>query len=95
MDYGLVASTDPEWLQGVFYNLTGLLDRVGLQTNVGNTVGMVCCYFQAAGTQSEAADERQMTGEGITYWERQRVGVKCSDCGEEIAVGLMAVHQHV
>ena len=29
-DDGLVASTDPEWLQGMFYNLTGIFDRVGL-----------------------------------------------------------------
>ena len=28
--------------QGAFDNLVGLFDRVGLQTNVGKTVGMFC-----------------------------------------------------
>ena len=30
VDDGLVASTDPEWLQGAFDTLTGLFDRVEL-----------------------------------------------------------------
>ena len=33
-DYRVVASTDPGWLQSEFDLLTGLLDWVGLQTNV-------------------------------------------------------------
>ena len=44
-------------------------------------------------TQSEAAYKRRMTGEGISYWDRQRVRVECSECGEELAVGLLSVHQ--
>ena len=32
---GMVASLDPLWLQGVFITLVGLLDRVGLRTNLG------------------------------------------------------------
>ena len=47
-DNGMVASSDLVWLQGAFNTLVGLFDRVGLQTNVGNTVGMVCHSFQAA-----------------------------------------------
>ena len=71
-----------------------MFDRVGLQVNVVNMVGMVFLPYQTAGTQSEAAYERRMTGEGLTYQERQRVRVKCSDCGKEMAVGFMAVHKH-
>ena len=41
MKDGLVASNDPEWLQGVFDTLTGLFYRVGIQTNVRKTVGML------------------------------------------------------
>ena len=41
-DDGMVASSDPACLQGAFNALVGLFDRVGLQTNVGKTVGMVC-----------------------------------------------------
>ena len=40
-DYGMVASYEPHWLQGVFNTLFGLFERVGLQTNAGKTVGMV------------------------------------------------------
>ena len=39
---GLVSSTEPEWLQGVFYTLSGMFDRVVLWTDIGKTVGMVC-----------------------------------------------------
>ena len=41
-DDGMVASSDPQWLQGAFNAPVGLFDRVGMQTNVGNKVGMVC-----------------------------------------------------
>ena len=40
-DDGMVASSDPRWLQGVFNTLVGLFDRVGLRTNIGETVGIV------------------------------------------------------
>ena len=39
---GMVASSDPAWIQGAFNALVGLFDRVGLQKNFGKTVGMVC-----------------------------------------------------
>ena len=38
----LVASTDPVWLHGAFDTLARFFDRVGLQTNAGETVGMLC-----------------------------------------------------
>ena len=41
-DDGMVASSDPAWLQGAFTALVGLFDRVGLRTNAGKTVSMVC-----------------------------------------------------
>ena len=46
-DNGIVASLDPAWLQSAFTALVGLFDRVGLQTNVGKTVIMVCHPCQA------------------------------------------------
>ena len=63
----MIASSDPGWLQGAFSTLLGLFDRVGLNTNVGNTVEMVCHSFQAAGTWSEAGYERRMTGAGPSF----------------------------
>ena len=41
MEYSLVASTDPEWMQGAFETLTGLFERVGLWTNTSKTVWML------------------------------------------------------
>ena len=38
----MVTSLDPVWIQGAFNALVGLFDRVGLQTNVRKTFGMVC-----------------------------------------------------
>ena len=67
VDDGLVASTDPEWLQGVFDTLTRLFDRVVLWNNVCKTVGVVCHPFQAEITQSELVYKWWMTGEEITY----------------------------
>ena len=70
---GMIASSDPGWLQGAFSTLVGLFDWVGLRKNTGKTVGMVCHLCQAAGTQSEAAYEQQMTGTGSSYRKRQQV----------------------
>ena len=41
-DDGMLDSSDPGLLQGAFSTLVGMLDRVGLRTNVGKTVGIVC-----------------------------------------------------
>ena len=92
-DNGMVASSDPQWLQGEFITLVGLFDREGLRTNVGKTVGMVCRPWQAAGTQSEAAYGRRMAGEGPTYWERQKGRVKCRERGEEMSEGSLEGHR--
>ena len=41
-DDGMVALSNPAWLQVEFTALVGLFDRVGLQTNFRKTVSMVC-----------------------------------------------------
>ena len=86
-DDGMVASSDPRWLQWAFDARVGLFDRVGLRTNVGKTFRMVCQPSQAAGTQSVVAYRRKMTGEGPTYRERQNEQVECGECGKEMAAG--------
>ena len=68
-DNGMVASSEPCWIQGAFDTLVGLFDRVGLRTNVGETVDMICRPFQVAVNQSEAAYRRRITGKGISYRE--------------------------
>ena len=69
-DDGIVASSDPRWLQGVFNTMVGLFDSLDLHTNVGKTVSIVCHPFQAAGNLSEAAYMRRITGGTPTYMER-------------------------
>ena len=64
-------SLDPAWIQGAFNALVGLFDRVGLQTNVGKIVRMVCHPCQAAGNITEAAYRRRITEKGNSYRERQ------------------------
>ena len=59
---GLVASTDPVWLQGEFVTLTGLFDNMGLHTDVRKAVGMIFCHCRAGGIQSEASYEQHTTG---------------------------------
>ena len=48
-DDGMVASSNPRWLQWDFATLVELFDRVGLKTNVGKTVSMTCRPCPAAG----------------------------------------------
>ena len=64
---GMVASSDPRWLQWAFITLVGLFDRVGLNTNMGKMVSMTCRPCTVAGNQSEEAYGRKMTGEGLTF----------------------------
>ena len=69
-DNGMVDSSDPQWIQGDFNTLVDLFDRVGLRTNFGKTLGMVCHPCQMAGDLLEAAYGRRVTGEGPKYRER-------------------------
>ena len=74
---GMVAFSEPHWLQGAFNTLVGLFDRVGLQTNGRKTFSMVCHPFQTAGNLLEAEYGRRITGEGPTYRERLKGQVSC------------------
>ena len=88
----MVVSSDPAWLQGAFTALVGIFDRVGLMTNVGKTVRMVCHPCQAgARNTTEEAYGRRITGGG-SYAERQQERVACVECGEVLAIGSMSSH---
>ena len=89
---GMVASSDPRWLQGAFNTLVGLFDRLGLGTNFGKTVGMVCQPYQTADNLLEAAYGRRVTVEGPTYRERLKGQVSCREYGELITVGSLTIH---
>ena len=70
-DDGLVASTDPDWLQWAFYVLVELFTRIGLYTNVTKTQGMICQPCYVAGRHSDEAYARRITGEGASFRERK------------------------
>ena len=92
-DDGMVVSSDPAWLQGVFNALVAIFDRLGLLTNVGKTVSMVCHPCRAgAGNRTEEAYGRRITGVERSYAERQQESVACGECGEFLAVGSMPSH---
>ena len=50
-DDGMVAPSDPHWLQWAFNVLVGLFERVVLHTNVGKKVRITCRPCLAAGNQ--------------------------------------------
>ena len=82
----MVAWSDPGWLQGAFNTLVGLFDRVGLRTNVGKTVGMVCHPCKAEGNLTTEAYRRRFAGVGPTYRERLKGQVDCGECREMLAI---------
>ena len=63
--------------------LTGLFDRVGLQTNVDKTVLMVC----------QSVYTRRIIGVVPYLWEWQQEIVWCPECELELAVGYLEEHQ--
>ena len=67
-DDGMVVLSDPAWLQGAFNSLVAIFDRVGLLTNIGKTVSMVCLPgWGGGGNQTEEAYSRSITGVGRSY----------------------------
>ena len=61
----MVVLSDPIWIQGAFNALVAIFDRVGLLTNVGKTVSMVCHPCRAgAGNRTEEEYGRKLTGGG-------------------------------
>ena len=48
---GMIASSDPGWMQGAFSNLVCLFDWVVLRENFWKMVVMVVRAFQAVGTK--------------------------------------------
>ena len=55
-------------------------------------VGMVFHLCQVAGTQLETGYKRRMMGVGPSYRERQRVRVQCSECREDMVLGLLELY---
>ena len=92
-DDGMIASTDPRWLQWAFTILVGLFDRVGLKTNQRKTVSMACRPCSAAGNRSKKSYKHTMTGKGLSPKKRKRERVTCEDCGQEMTAASLDSHR--
>ena len=88
----LLTSPMLDRLQVALCVFTGLFDRVGLQTNVKKTVGMVCQLCYIVDGHSEVTYTRNMTGMGPFLGEWQQERVRCSECEVKLAVGLLEDH---
>ena len=92
-DDGMVGASDPAWLQGAFSALVAIFDRVGLQTNVDKTFSMACHHCRAgSGNRTTGGYRRRITGDGISFRERQRERVACRECGAELAAVSLSIH---
>ena len=80
-------------MQGAFDTLNGMFDRVGLQKNVWNTVGMLFCPCRAFGTLLEESYECWMTGESLTYWACQILRLQCQYCEADLVLSLLVSHR--
>ena len=90
-DNGLIAARNPKTLQTAIDLLTGLFDRVGLQTNTKKTEVMVFLPGKIRTSLSEEAYKARM--EEDFRGKRKGRKVECGECGALLAVGSLAKHQ--
>jgi hypothetical protein len=79
-DDGLLASNQPDILQGGTDYLFNLFERVGLNANTPKTKSMTCAPRPEQGPISDHAYKRRMNGYGLSYKTRQRCKVTSPTC---------------
>jgi hypothetical protein len=92
-DDGLLASNQPDILQGGTDYLVNLFERVGLNANTSKNKSMTCEPRPEQGPISDHAYKRRMTGYGFSYKTHQRRNVMCPTCDKEMAAGYLARQQ--
>jgi hypothetical protein len=93
VDDDLLASNQPEILQGDTDYLVDLFERVGLNANTSKTKSMTCEPRPEQGPICDHAYKRRMTGYGFSYKTRQRRKVTCPTCDKEMDTGYLSIHQ--
>ena len=78
-DYRLLASPRPARLQKDLGILMGLLNRVGLRTNVNKTVVIICQLCCIDYQQSKVTYNWKIKGEGPYYSARNSEWSRCLD----------------
>ena len=84
-----------ERLQRSFGVLIDLYNRIGIQTNVRKMAIMVCRTCHTPDGLLEAAYEQHVTGIGPSYQEWLRCRVQFPECGVELTLGSLLVHQKI
>ena len=90
---GPLASARAEWIHQKFNVLTNLFDRLGLRTNTGKSVIIVCQPRQSVVGYPAEAEERRMTGMEMAYRSRQIQHMWCLECNTELAAGSLKAHR--
>ena len=91
----MVSSTNPVWLLWLFGVMIGLFKRVGLRTNVMNTVVMVCQPDPIVGRNSKPAYGRRMTCKVNSHRLRQKYQVFFTECRANLRVSSLATHVEI
>ena len=66
-DYGRIADCNPISAQTTLTMVVSMLERVGMQKDLGNTKAMVCTPGLIWGRQGTAMYKRRASGEGGTF----------------------------
>ena len=94
VDGGMVAVLDPRWLQGAFSTLVGLVDRVGLNTNVGKAVGIFCRPTASITYHDFLHGFRECCGIGATTLEAKLIQKLAALREEVLYLILMDLHKY-
>ena len=91
VDDGVLASTDPTFLQDAFDRLVDLFERVGSRTNTTKTEAMTFLPGKIRTCLSEQSYTQRMEGLGSNRRAETR-RTSCYKCGKELAVGSLPRH---
>ena len=92
IDYGMVGSRDPEWIQEWINVLIGLFRSVRLMANVEKYNTTTCQLRKIHTGVSDEAFSWKSKGEGFTYQECLQLHTPFPDCGVDITAGYMTDH---
>ena len=92
VDYGMIRSKDPEWIQGSINALVVLFRRVGLMDNVEKSNTITCQPGEICTGMSEEEFGRRITGEGVKYREYLWWLIPFPDCGVDLTEDSMTAH---
>ena len=79
-------------MQAALTTIVRMSERVGFQTNLNKTKGVICKPGFIWGQQGSEAYKRQAIEEGPNFWESKRTRVCCKECGDTMDSSPMRHH---